>query len=484
MVKLLLISCLLLVGQLTASPVGFAQWKGKGLRGGNTSNTTKEADEVIVGEEAQKMVDDQQTAQQQQQQQEEAPRLSTEGVLFLSELGQLHALSDIFNLCENIPAILHCSDKAMAIHEATLEDALLASHAIHRIANISSEIFLSLNKGQCLSTMLEDDRRFVQLTEIVELNLEALSPIDLARYLWGLTVLGVQEDQIKLTLAEYSRRNPNPDTFHKDELAAIMWTVGCVKQTFGWTDEALFKVLSDALKNNACRKLRPKLLVRVLWAHLTYEKDDQLYFSRSLDYLSRHADNLSGSDSVTLLSLCAKFKLMDEGWLTVFLDRFSPHVDTGAMAATALSLSAEALSILISELNKDKEQSQVLMKMTSVGHRLVRSVGEAKDTSSLSVASITNLFRLASALNIEKSPMYDLALRYLNQVFEMNDSVAPEYAASLLESIASIAEVQTNADAVRALTRKEERTNSLNDEGMDDTGNSREEVSKSREAGG
>jgi len=368
------------------------------------------------------------------------PRLSPEGLGFLSELSQTYDLSIIYRMCENIPAILHCSDKAMAIHEASLEDALLASHVIHRIANVSSEIFSALPQGQCLSRVLENDRRFVQLTELVELKLEALTPIDLARYLWGLTVLGVEEDQIKLTLAEYTRRNPNPETFHKDELAAMMWTVGCVKSTFGWTDEALFKLLSDALKSNACRKLRPKLLVRVLWAHLIYEKDDQLYFSRSLDYLSRHADNLSGSDSVTLLSLCAKFRLMDDHWLSVFLDRYKPHVEKGNMVASAVSLSADALSTLISNLNKNP--SPVLEGMTQVGHRLVQTVGAARDVSTLSVASVTNLLRLASALKVRNSPMYDSALAFLNKSFEVNEPIPMEQAASLLESIASIAETQ------------------------------------------
>jgi hypothetical protein len=77
----------------------------------------------------------------------------------------------------------------MAIGQASLEDSLLASHAIHRIASMSSELETQqarASKGEkCLTLVLEEDRRFVQLTECAALQLAAFSPVDAARLLWG-----------------------------------------------------------------------------------------------------------------------------------------------------------------------------------------------------------------------------------------------------------------------------------------------------------
>ena len=66
---------------------------------------------------------------------------------------------------------------------------VLGSHAIHRIASMSSELETQqarASKGEkCLTLVLEEDRRFVQLTECAALQLAAFSPVDAARLLWG-----------------------------------------------------------------------------------------------------------------------------------------------------------------------------------------------------------------------------------------------------------------------------------------------------------
>ena len=107
------------------------------------------------------------------------------------------SVDDLLQLCENIPAIRLCKDKSLRISAAEVSDAIVASRAVQRIANLS----FSDGQGSKLSISLANDRRYAQLTECVEIQLQSLEVHELTSYLWGLCILGIGEDsQIKVKL--------------------------------------------------------------------------------------------------------------------------------------------------------------------------------------------------------------------------------------------------------------------------------------------
>ena len=289
---------------------------------------------------------------------------------------------DVFTLCEEIPAIRRSVDKAMRIVSAKDEDAILASYAIQRLA--------SLNKGQSSGQQSHKikkrsfirERSFEQLTECVELRIAKLKTIDLARYLWGLAVLGVGEKKkIDLVLNEYNNRLisfnydfeanttsnrtaiiPSSETT-LEKMAIMFWTLGCVQDSFSWTNSSLAlglsKALSDASISGKFATLSTRLVVRILWSFAVHKILDQELLINGLSLvISRPVDELSTTNNIILIWSCSHFMVSHANILNVkfnlgthiaqILDRLSATIKTDPVNIDSLSLAIDGLDTLSS----------------------------------------------------------------------------------------------------------------------------------------
>ena len=56
-------------------------------------------------------------------------------------------------------------------------------------------------------------------------------------------------------------------------LSTMFWTLGCVRNNLGRTDDDLFSQLRSRLLSESLESLNEKLLVRILWTLLVHEDD-------------------------------------------------------------------------------------------------------------------------------------------------------------------------------------------------------------------
>ena len=112
----------------------------------------------------------------------------------------------------------------------------------------------------------------------------------------------------------------------------MMWTVGCVKNNFGWTDNRLMAKLTDLLLEEPLESLNRggRLLVRILWT-LTVHKDSIDSFAcrrlgqkvlHMLDIGSRQ-DDLSTHHISTIILAGASLHVMREEAAEQLVDFFS-----------------------------------------------------------------------------------------------------------------------------------------------------------------
>ena len=200
-------------------------------------------------------------------------KYSKETLKFIADITKASTLEELFEVCENIPIILNCQDKALKITEASINDSLLTSYALQRFAIISSDLNNEIksstssnshdnnnddiknensDKHICLSDILRRDRRFQQLLEILECSLHTLPVLDICRIIWSLTVVGINDDNgyntINLCIKQFLNRiniayyhahdrhgqtMPTYNSLNGQELATMVWTLGCIKHTFG-----------------------------------------------------------------------------------------------------------------------------------------------------------------------------------------------------------------------------------------------------------
>eukprot|EP01041_Mallomonas_annulata_P005760 gene5760-11639_t len=111
----------------------------------------------------------------------------------LSSIENCGNVDELYQICENIPAIKICKDKQIRISLAETYDGILAVRAIQRIANLSVNNLHSSREAIVIED-IESDRRYSQLTDCVDVCVNSLSISDLSRYLWSISVLGIGEE--------------------------------------------------------------------------------------------------------------------------------------------------------------------------------------------------------------------------------------------------------------------------------------------------
>lgn len=242
----------------------------------------------------------------------------------------------------------------MRIVHADAEDAKLAANAIKQLAILSS-IPANMIRDEII-TIQNGNRRFEQLAECVELCISTVRITDLIKYSWALTMLGVQSDRkYSNILSEYSKRfhayklfqnnqdneinaiieeeDVNEKTSYVDgsssmdlkhsnltivDLASIIWTMGCIRDVSGTSNQTLIKDAANYLLKEMKFHYNPihthftsRLSIRVLWSlalHGIYIDD---LMQRCLTICFKEEDSLSITSSMSLIWCFAEFKDKD-----------------------------------------------------------------------------------------------------------------------------------------------------------------------------
>lgn len=382
---------------------------------------------------------------------------------------------DVFRVAEDIPAITRNTDKAISIASASIEDAEDAVLAIQRLASLSVEL-----NNWALTT---NDRRFEQLSDCVELGLSDISSMELCKYLWSISVLGLSdEERARAVFREYLARIEAPEkTVSEGEMATMMWTVGCVMNNFGWTDDTLMAKLTEALLKEPLDSVNRggRLLVRILWT-LTVHKDsidssDGRRLGHKvlhiLDIGNRH-EELSSHHISTMVLAAASLRVMrDEDAAEQLVDFFSQalsilkvRIAEESLSVSELDLTASALTELYDELQYLSQSQKVSSiaadeawrrPVSSIGGQLeglleeVRSTAESLLSSGLHKISQLDVESCASLMKIVVTvlPRGELSTDFIDaaaarlEVFveswhAQHYCWSPTDAASLLESTA------------------------------------------------
>lgn len=181
-------------------------------------------------------------------------------------------------------------DRAMRIVSADAEDSALAIRSLFRIATLKSAAS-SRESHHSTSTQvvpLSNDRRMHQLTECVLLRLPSLSTEDLVVCLWSLASVRLDNfDYVHQIIKEFDQRLSASETavrndtmsnatqstvIEREDLAAITWTLGCVKEAYDHVDTALMDrlLLHYASRELCFTNMNQRLVVRFLWSAAVY----------------------------------------------------------------------------------------------------------------------------------------------------------------------------------------------------------------------
>lgn len=371
----------------------------------------------------------------------------------------------ILQLAEEITAIRRCTDKAMRLAKADYADAVLAAHAIQRLANVTST-------GPTIDwTPSALDRRFEQLTECVELRAAQLPTITLSRYCWALSVLRIaDEEQVDCVFDEYTCRlqnrgaNINSSSSSKsvsltnEELAAMMWTVGCIRDTYDWARGPVVTRLASALVEvgeEGLDRLNVRILLRVLWTLSLYASEGgaeggvdarRSLATMALHSLHRRSAELGDNSVVAALSACAKLKihLTEIAAIAALLQRLSPLV--GRLSPSEFAAAAEALSTIYSQLSGTARQAEAaqpdspVVELVSIVEKVSSALIQAASMlrfSALPVGSIAELVHLAVLIDVvDDRTILEAGLRQVESLLAANVTLAPSDASLLLEAIA------------------------------------------------
>ena len=366
----------------------------------------------------------------------------------------------ILQLAEEIPAIRRCVDKAMRIIIADYTDAMLAAHAIQRLANVTTEGLTQQGAGIDW-TPSALDRRFEQLTECVELRAPQLPILTLSRYCWCLSSLKIaDEEQVAVIFGEYSARlqgskNKTSATLSSEELATMLWTVGCIRDTCQWAPSAgLVMDISSALLERAqqggLQRLRLSMLLRALWTlslHVPHAAaSNKALATECLLSLRPRLGEIGDKSAVAVLNACAKLKLhsTEVSAMTDLLQKLSPGMHLIAMADYAAA--GEALSVIYSQLSGTARQvgmtqpdAPIVQLVSLVEKASIALINAASllPFSILPVGSISALVHLAGVIDIvDDRAILESGVRQIESLLAVNVTLSPVDASLFFESIA------------------------------------------------
>ena len=370
------------------------------------------------------------------------------------ELQATDSYDEVLDLCERIPAIGDSPDRAMRITYADRDDALLCALAVQRLSLISlkyADIRVSQGAVQVWDG-LENDRRFEQLTECVDLKKHELSIRDLSRYLRGLMALPFeQESLVRNTMEELSMRLASADL---EEIAAILWAVAAARESYGWANHTLTSELITVISESPdlAHQLSKRLLMRLVWAldvlGKTLEKDPLRFYATFLDRIFEEEKryDISVPECVVILTAFDWGSIMRPEYLEAMAEKVFLDLQTEVIGFSLYGSIGEALLLALNRLGELMESEELLAgRDFNRGLALLTQCSNAlfekssKYIELLSPYALSQILRLSVSMEMNNAmaiTLWKLSAKHLTGTLMRNETVAPMDAADLLEVIA------------------------------------------------
>lgn len=354
-------------------------------------------------------------------------------------------------------------DKGIKILFADDNDAKLSASAIYRLGSLMAA---QTTQGDPTSfSRFEIDRRYEQLVECIELRIKSILVADLSRYLWAASTLrAIEENQAVLAFNEYIRRlkstNENENCeVSTEEAAAILWAIGCIKDTFGWMSMKLVSSLCDLLDDDgALPSLSTKLIVRVLWSLALHNIFNIDICAQGLIVIdSRGLQNLPGTNSINLLWSLSQFKdLMNINLLKRLLDRVLAVFenqgklvvlnDTVIASVALVALHKKVQESLVAALSQSSTSSSDIETLQEVLNLIKRNISvvvncfisDRSSSQPLSLTTLISILKAASAAELPALEVWDFALSHFEFTIHNNVAITATEAAVILEVITLI----------------------------------------------
>ncbi|RYH16993.1 hypothetical protein EON65_29260 [archaeon] len=260
----------------------------------------------------------------------------------------------------------------MRITTSSSEDALLAVRILYKIAYLLPEGF---EDSPAHSLGLRKDRRIQQLVECADPHLKKLSTIELARYLWAYTKLSIDMGDVNSlisVLKEYDVRvsdilvRKREEDTHEDspvpsreEVAAMIWTLGCLKDSYGIHDVDLMQDLITLFrqsKDGLFTGMNSRLIVRVLWSLVVYGKEVSRpcvdIYMTGINIVLANLHEFSAANKISLLWTAAEYNLHDKHVVYPLLAGILRDIREQPFNAQELVYLSEALRLHSQELRK------------------------------------------------------------------------------------------------------------------------------------
>ena len=345
------------------------------------------------------------------------------------------------------------------------DDARLAASAIYRLGCIVAA--QRIHGPTYVSVQLDLDRRYEQLIECIELRIRSIKVADLSRYLWAATTLRVlDEDQANIALNEYTRRLTSDDescAVTVEEGAAILWAVGCVRDTYGWTSMTLITLLCEHLNEEELSKLPTKSIVRVFWSLALHNRYDVDLCKEGFSVMdSRGWENVSATNAVDLLWSIAQYKdLIEPDFMRRFLDRIIIVIEDRdyPLGVKEYGLAADALVTLHDTTRQSITKNEIADSILRPGtirlhainvliEKTMRSLvncftSSHRSSSTFSISFVISILRAAVGAKVTHMKIWDFAMSHMQNMMKMNVNITVVEAANMLELIAFVPRVST-----------------------------------------
>lgn len=217
----------------------------------------------------------------------------------------------------------------MKIVLADANDALLSLRVLFKIANIIITQNATDHHDEDAFHVRDISvaHRIQHVADCVLLSASTLHVEDLIVAAWSLSTIKLEnEDYIRSIMEEYRKRLDRHRVFKMDvnstleipatgilqieDIAGMMWTVGGVKDQYGWGNSTLLNDLAVALQTSSTDGkspfaiLNPRLTVRVLWSLAVFDVIHlypTIFHDGILSILGQGFDSLSVTNKISLL---------------------------------------------------------------------------------------------------------------------------------------------------------------------------------------
>ena len=247
------------------------------------------------------------------------------------------------------------------------------------------------------------------------------------------------------------------------DITTILWTIGCVKDIFGFSDSNLMSNLTISLSNviltneTSLESLNERSIVKILWSLAVHSKSDDILFSYFLQKLPNYLPHLSSTDIVTIIWSCGRTKYIHKTSISLLLQELYLRMKSNNFPISESGLAAESILDIYNLIESSTQSLSLLTKLYVYNISTSNSIINASSSmdinfitynimnwiissvminnSSLSTVSIASILHSSSSFGLSSESLLNVTKVRLFDIFESKENLSPSIAASFLESL-------------------------------------------------